>query len=588
VQKFLKNYSFEHQGEIRFYNPLTMVLQPGGFMSSLFREGSLGAILYKSQIITERDIKTALEEQERTGLRFGETLVKLGIVRQEDIDWALSHQLDIPYVRIEKETVDPAVLSLVPASVARQYKLFPIVQIGNELRIAIADPLNSEAIAAVEQVSGCTVAISMGLLREILEMQDYFYGDAGEVDSLGFSSSCFPASVLDTINNDLSGAILLHTLLHYLLQNGFSSISCKPLKESVKVTGKKGTTSIDLGALSFAHYEGFLDSAKELSGINGSDDALSCGTIRLAVESEQVLFQVLLMQTGQWEYITVRPLFTAPFPETLATLETSERNSGVLRRLAALPGGLVLFSSSHAEDRVRLMGACLHEYGKSGKDLLLLGRGFCFCADVIPVLPVSRHDRDMGRWIRATLVHDPDIVAVEEIADTASFTAAFEAVLSGKLLFGGLAASGIRSMLTQLFFLRERLPMLSLYLRGVVACRGVSLLCPDCKEKEASPPPLPLFGGKILGLTFRAKGCPSCRYTGYSGKRFLVESAIFDQGFTDLFDRAVNPGEMMEYLLRDGFHGMIETAGDLVQAGEITAEEYISVTVGNGAQQWPE
>ena len=161
-------------------------------MIPIVREGTIGEILYKAQIITEKDVETALEEQKRTGLRFGEALVSLGIVRQEDINWALSHQLVIPYVRINKETVDQAAVSIVPASVARKFQFFPLIRVGDELRIAIADPLNKEVVAELERLTGCTVSISMGLLREIIEMQDYFYGSSDNKNIFSFSSPRFP------------------------------------------------------------------------------------------------------------------------------------------------------------------------------------------------------------------------------------------------------------------------------------------------------------------------------------------------------------------------------------------------------------
>jgi type IV pilus assembly protein PilB len=558
-------------------------------MNSLFREGSLGAILYKSQIITEKDIATALEAQKETGLRFGETLVSLGIVRQEDIDWALSHQLNIPYVRIRKETVDPAVLSLVPASVARRFNLLPIVRIGDELGIAIADPLNKEAIAEVERVSGCTVSVSMGLLREILEMQSYFYGNAMETEFLGFSSSCFPASDLETINNDVTGANLLDFLLFYLIKEGISSLSFKPLKESVMVNGRRGTLSRDLGTLSLAHYDGFLATTKKKAGITGSCGISSCGTLRFVMNDEQVPFQVILVQAGPREYMTLKPQVNSPFPENVAALETSERNREVLRRVAAQSGGMVLFASMDAEERARLMGACLQEDRRSGKDILLLGRGFYFCADNFPVLPVDRHDAEMSRWIRAALLHDPEVIAIEEITDSSAFAAAFDAVSGGKLLFGGVSAPGVSTMLKQLFLLREKLPMLPLSLRGVVACRGVHVLCPVCKEEDASPgAPNPLPAGPLLAPLFRPRGCPLCCYTGYTGKRYLVEAALFDKELAAVFDRAERAGEIMEHLMRNGFHGIVEEADKMLGTGEITADEYISVSMENGARLWPE
>src|ERR1035441_7345388 len=168
-------------------------------MDSFIKEKTLGAILYKCGAIGEEDIENALEEQKRAGLRFGEALISLGIVAEEDIDWALSHQLDIPYVRINRETVDQTALDALPVSVARRFDLLPIIRIGDELIIAMADPLNKEAIAEVERVSACAVTISKGLLREIREMQNYYYGSQDVVKSLGFSSRCFSSEKLKEI-----------------------------------------------------------------------------------------------------------------------------------------------------------------------------------------------------------------------------------------------------------------------------------------------------------------------------------------------------------------------------------------------------
>jgi hypothetical protein len=63
-----------------------------------------------------------------------------GIVTQEDIDWALSNQLDIPYVRLSEKIIDRSATALVPADLARRFNLIPIIRTGDELHIALADP----------------------------------------------------------------------------------------------------------------------------------------------------------------------------------------------------------------------------------------------------------------------------------------------------------------------------------------------------------------------------------------------------------------------------------------------------------------
>ena len=179
-------------------------------MSELFKKGSLGDILFKSQIISESDILTALEEQKRNGSRFGEALVNLGIVTQEDIDWALSNQLDLPYIRLKKDMIDPEAVALVPGSLARTFNFIPLIKAGNELNIAIADPLNRTAVEAIERHTGLTVSISVALIREIREMIDLCYGEDRH-DSMGFASTAFSGKVLETINADITGACNSHS-----------------------------------------------------------------------------------------------------------------------------------------------------------------------------------------------------------------------------------------------------------------------------------------------------------------------------------------------------------------------------------------
>lgn len=148
--------------------------------------------------------------QGRTGARFGEALITLGIVTQEDIDWALSNQLDLPYIRLKVDMIDPDAVRLVPAATARKFNLIPLIKAGSELSIAISDPLNKAAIAAVKQLSGCQVNISVALIREIREMIEACYGGSGQ-EQLGFDSSAFSEKVLETINSDLSGGSCLTT-----------------------------------------------------------------------------------------------------------------------------------------------------------------------------------------------------------------------------------------------------------------------------------------------------------------------------------------------------------------------------------------
>ena len=216
-------------------------------MDNLVKKGALGTILCTSGIITNDDIRRALDEQLASGCRFGEALVKLGIVEQEDIDWALSNQLDIPYVRLSEKIIDRSATQLIPGELARKYNLIPIIRTGDEIHIALADPLNMAAVARVEEVTGCTVTVSIPIIRELREMLDIFYGPERDDVTFGFSSTCFSKEILEKINADRSGSSLLEYLILFFLQNGISSISLQPGGGIVHVSGRRGSAFHEIG-----------------------------------------------------------------------------------------------------------------------------------------------------------------------------------------------------------------------------------------------------------------------------------------------------------------------------------------------------
>jgi type II secretory ATPase GspE/PulE/Tfp pilus assembly ATPase PilB-like protein len=558
-------------------------------MIPIVKEGTLGGILYKAQIITEKDVETALEEQKKTGLRFGEALVSLGIVRQEDINWALSHQLVIPYVRINKETVDQAAVNIVPASVARKFQFFPLIRVGDELRIAIADPLNKEVVAELERLTGCTVSISMGLLREIIEMQDYFYGSSDKKNIFSFSSPHFPPAVIDEINNDMTGAVLIDCLLRYLVEQGLSSLSLKPLRDIVTVTGRQGGALLTVGKLPNLHYDRLISTVREKFEIAGSYCVSAHGSLRFAVNGEDTLFQAILMRTGDSEYVTLKPFVNYSFPESIADLETSDSNKQTLRKFAAMSNGMVLFLSTDKYERLYLMDVCVQDSIRSGKETVLLGDGFLFSNARSPVIPFGEREKDLSLWVDAICEHEPDVIAVEEISNASDFTTTLNCVLKGNILFSGLPSPDIFSGLRQLCHLQEKLPALPPLLKGIAACRGVRILCPACREESNPDITRTSFPDKkIPPVFFKAKGCPACRNTGYAGKRYLVEAVAVDEEIKGVLSTAARIDEIMRYLLNKGFKSMAAEAADLLNDGNITFEEYTLISLNGGERLWQE
>ena len=128
-------------------------------MSSLKRVTTkqLGELLIERKVIAPEQLQKALDYQKVNGGLIGEILVQLGFSKEEDIAQVLTAQYGFPYLPLANYDIDLELAKLIPEHVARQYCLIPIDKIGNNLTLAMSNPLNTQAIEDVEMISKCVV-----------------------------------------------------------------------------------------------------------------------------------------------------------------------------------------------------------------------------------------------------------------------------------------------------------------------------------------------------------------------------------------------------------------------------------------------
>ena len=102
----------------------------------------LGQMLIEAGAIDEATLRTALADQRRWGRPLGRTLVELRLIREEDLVRVLGQQLGLPSVDLDRVNVAPAVIALVPSSLAFQHNIVPFAQPMKFLDVAMLDPTN--------------------------------------------------------------------------------------------------------------------------------------------------------------------------------------------------------------------------------------------------------------------------------------------------------------------------------------------------------------------------------------------------------------------------------------------------------------
>ena len=129
----------------------------------------LGEILVHYKIITPEQLKEGLKIQKNKEKRIGEILINLGRVTQDEINWVLGKQLNLPYVQVNIGNIDVQLSKNIFEDNLRKFKAIPIMELNNELVIAMADPTDEEAIEMIKEVTKRKLKIVLASFKNIDE-----------------------------------------------------------------------------------------------------------------------------------------------------------------------------------------------------------------------------------------------------------------------------------------------------------------------------------------------------------------------------------------------------------------------------------
>ena len=137
----------------------------------------IGELLLQKNLINQKQLDMALEEQAKSGTFLGESLVSMGFVTEDDLLKVLAEQFNTRFVSLERVHVNPAVLKLVPQSLAWEYRFFPIEMRASVMLIAVSNPLDMWPMSVVqEKLDLAEVQIVLAKKDDIMNAIVKYYG----------------------------------------------------------------------------------------------------------------------------------------------------------------------------------------------------------------------------------------------------------------------------------------------------------------------------------------------------------------------------------------------------------------------------
>jgi CheY-like chemotaxis protein len=480
--------------EIRGWLPGSKTVEPPEPASAEPVGDRLGDLLVASLLITEEQLAHAVRAQRRSSRRLGQILVEEGVLSEDDLAWALSHQLGYPYVFLTSDIVDPEAVRLLPEAFVRERRVLPILTFGDEMTLAMADPTDQHTVDAVVERTGLRVKRALALGSNIDEMLNRF-----------FSGRRAPARS-DTRGAAATEAQYLQFHLVQALQQGGTEVHFDPAGEGqARVRYRLQGELVDRPAQSVDLHAAIVRHLRELSGAGEAPAASAART--MTVGAHDIVFSATFVATLQGEsvVVTLHPQISdAP---DLAGLGLPGEIVTAARRALAAASGLVVVGCPDRWLRATLLHGLIPSDQK-GKvwalETLPVYRRPTFNQTVVPP------QADLTPHLRIAALAGADLVVADDVTRREVLSAAV-AASRVRLVLVGHAAGDVATVLHDVV---EVAGAAAAALRLILVVRPIRLLCLNCRRPvEAGPGP----------RVFQPTGCETCGFTGFRGRRVLAD-----------------------------------------------------------------
>lgn len=565
-------------------------------MSALFKE-QLIEILTKTKILTAEQLSQALEVQKEKGGRLSSILVSLKLVNEKDLMLALSKSLQIPPINLGKIKIAPEVIKIIPEHVAKHYQLIPISHIGNNLTVAMSDPLNIFALDDIRVLTNYKVKTVLSTEEDIKEaIRAYYSKSAGEiledaikekkikvVTSLERKEQIDTKTLMEKIN-EAPIVKITDLLLAEGIKLGASDILIEPLEKDMQVRYR-----VD-GILQMGEtppksmHEMIVTRIKVMSKLNVAEHRLpQDGRLKIPFPGKEVDFRISVLPSTFGEKLALRILDKSALLLDIEKLGFEEEAINTLKECAVQPHGMLLICGPTGCGKTTTLYSILNFIDSIEKNLITVEDPVEYQLDGInQVTALPEIGLTFAAALRSILRQDPDIIMVGEIRDFETVDIAIKAALTGHLVLSTLHTTDAAASIVRLVNMGVEPFLITASTLMVGAQRLVRLLCPACKEAYS---PAAAIKEKLWlkepekNIFYRPRGCKKCNNTGYKGRIGIIEALKITPGIKELIMKRAPEAEIKRFARQQGMRSMRENGLTKAIRGETSLEEIIKVTI---------
>src|SRR3990170_1633774 len=566
----------------------------------------LGDLLVADGLITPDQLNKALAEQKGSTEKLGSILIKLGFINEEQLIGFLSRQYGVPSITLSQLEIDPEVLKLVPATIAKKYEVLPVRRMGNSLALAMADPTNVFALDDISFMTNLQVLPLVASQSAIKKAIDRNYESKTEAIASvmqGMSTDLSNVEVVDGSEEEVGSKVdifelkesadeapvvkLVNMVLVDAIQKGASDIHFESYEKVFRIRFRIDGVLYEMLSPPKRLESAILSRLKIMSNLDIAERRLpQDGRIKLRYGSREIDFRVSTLPTIFGEKAVLRILDKEALKLDLTQLGFDPWSLEKFNAAIRPPYGMVLITGPTGSGKTTTLYSAVHTINSPDVNIMTAEDPVEYNLKGVNQVQVNEGiGRTFAAALRSFLRQDPDVILVGETRDLETAQISIRAALTGHLVFSTLHTNDCPSTIARLMDMGIPSFLVASSILLVLAQRLARRVCKECRDPyEVDEESLTPYGHVPQGLgkvtLYKGKGCQACNFTGMKGRTAIYEVMPISSEMRELILRGANTTELRELATQQGMKTLRQAGLLKVLEGATTAEEILRVTIG--------
>ena len=560
----------------------------------------LAFMLHKHGLLDAQQMQELVKLQSQRKEPIIKLIVERGWLGEKAIHDLLGKELQTQQVALDEFNIDPAVASLVPATLCRRQLVIPVSAAGRHLTLAMADPLDAGIIDDLRFITGLEITPALASISAIQAKITVVYKlgttDLAELE-VAFGTPDPYEGIEIVIEDD--GDVMLDDLLRgteeppairmvnsillEAIRLGASDIHIQPRAKNVAVRLRIDGVLVEKILIPHSMHQSLVSRIKVMADLDIAERRRpQDGRLTVKTPKRVVDLRISTLPTINGEKLVMRILDRNSAVLSLDALGFSAGNLEKIRYASDKPQGILLATGPTGSGKTTTLYSLLQSNATPDKNYITIEDPVEYYLDTAgQVLVREKIGLTFPLILRAILRQDPDVLLIGEIRDIETAEVAFHAALTGHQVFSTLHTNSALATVSRLLDLGLKPFVAATALQAVIAQRLVRKICDECREPAAPDPALlKRLGGRFargIGAAFKGRGCDACYRSGFKGRVGLYEVLVPDDPMRHLIAEQAAITDIALYAHEHDFISMRDEACDKVQSGLTTLEEVFRV-----------